>query len=139
MGTNYEFQPVHDANALLAHRVSAVFVLAFCEGRILAVQNERGWDIPGGHLEPGESPLDALRRELAEEAGASVKRICPIGTLSLPGAEKVMLLPNWATAPNPSAMRQFPAVLVGLRVLQVLTPPDVSVSVRIADASALKL
>ena len=91
MDTNYQFQPVRDGDPLLADRVSAVFVLALCEGRILAVENERGWDIPGGHLEPGESPLDALRREIAEEAGASVKRICPIGTLAIPGAEKVML------------------------------------------------
>ncbi|MEV0349572.1 NUDIX hydrolase [Nonomuraea sp. NPDC050680] len=29
----------------------------------------RGWDIPGGHLEPGESPVDAAVRELAEETG----------------------------------------------------------------------
>ncbi len=29
----------------------------------------RGWDIPGGHLEPGESPTQAAARELAEETG----------------------------------------------------------------------
>jgi 8-oxo-dGTP pyrophosphatase MutT (NUDIX family) len=27
------------------------------------------WDIPGGHVEPGEEPLEALARELHEETG----------------------------------------------------------------------
>lgn len=29
--------------------------------------NHRGWDFPGGHIEPGESPEDCFKREAQEE------------------------------------------------------------------------
>jgi 8-oxo-dGTP pyrophosphatase MutT (NUDIX family) len=35
------------------------------------------WDLPGGHVEPAESPADALARELDEELGITVEP--PVG------------------------------------------------------------
>ena len=71
--------------------VSAVFLIAFSDRKILSVRNERGWDIPGGHLEGDEDFLHGLRREVREEAGALVKEAKPYGILSSASSPKVML------------------------------------------------
>lgn len=52
------------------------------DGRILLAQRPEGkalaglWEFPGGKLETGERPEDALIRELAEELGITVKHAC---------------------------------------------------------------
>lgn len=49
--------------------------ILFKEGNILVCQRTRHqtmplkWEFPGGKIEPGEQPRDALRRELEEELG----------------------------------------------------------------------
>lgn len=72
-------------------KVSAIFLIGFIGHKIVAARNERGWDIPGGHLEAGEELIDGLRREAEEEAGVSFTNALPYATLSLSHEEKQML------------------------------------------------
>jgi 8-oxo-dGTP pyrophosphatase MutT (NUDIX family) len=55
-------------------------VFAFHEDEVLLVNlAERGWDIPGGHIEQGESPEQAVRRETVEEAGTELDEVLLLG------------------------------------------------------------
>jgi 8-oxo-dGTP diphosphatase len=40
---------------------------------ILKPTYKKGWTIPGGQIDPGESPWDACRREVREECGLAVE------------------------------------------------------------------
>ncbi|WP_407520897.1 NUDIX domain-containing protein [Methylobacterium oryzisoli] len=44
------------------------------------------WDVIGGHVEPGETPWSALRRELSEELGIECREGRRIATVMLPCA-----------------------------------------------------
>lgn len=48
----------------------------------MVIQHEsRGIDIPGGHIEEGENPLEALRRELNEEAAVEATNFIEAGSI----------------------------------------------------------
>ncbi len=56
--------------------VSAAMILQ--DGKILATQRgygefKDGWEFPGGKVEPGETPEEAIVREIREELGATVR------------------------------------------------------------------
>ena len=57
-----------------------VVVCSFLEGRyLLSYHGGHGaWETQGGHIEPGETPEAAARRELFEESGARDAELVPV-------------------------------------------------------------
>jgi len=72
---------------------SGALVLAQIAGELrLALARERGgnaWVIPKGHVEAGESPVDAALREVFEETGlTTVDVMAYLGDIRRPSVEK---------------------------------------------------
>lgn len=59
------------------------------DGKFLILQRHENdphrpceWDLPGGQAEPGESPIDAAKREAREETGLQLMNLRPIHVTS---------------------------------------------------------
>jgi 8-oxo-dGTP diphosphatase len=88
--------------------------LVDADGRVLLQQRQATssmaglWEFPGGKIEPGETPEQALIRELAEELAISVEQAClaPAAFASAPLGDRHLLLllyvcRKWRGTPQP--------------------------------------
>lgn len=65
--------------------ITNVFGLCFEGDKLLMVQHagDRGWDIPGGHLEEGEDLVEGFKREVREEAAVELDGIEPFAVVEI--------------------------------------------------------
>ena len=74
-GKGYEIR-----RSIVRHAGSAVMMAVDAKKRILLVRQYRlpagmaMWELPAGRLDPGENPLQAAKRELAEETGYRARK-----------------------------------------------------------------
>lgn len=80
-------------------RVELTILCLVHQGDLLLLQDRvkadwRGYTIPGGHVEPGESIVDAVVREMREETGLTVihPNLCGVKQFPIPGGRYLVLL-----------------------------------------------
>ncbi|MBQ7886341.1 MAG: NUDIX domain-containing protein [Clostridia bacterium] len=70
---------VYEAGTLKTYKY--VVVLSTCCGKLMLSRHKQRttWETQGGHVEPGETPMEAAKRELYEESGAvryDIRALC---------------------------------------------------------------
>ncbi|MEW1905274.1 NUDIX domain-containing protein [Streptomyces sp. NPDC086147] len=135
----------------------AAYAVCVEDGRVLLARHvspegQSTWTLPGGGVEHGEDPFDAVVREVAEETGrdAVVERLLGVDSRTIPAAEaragvehqnvgvfyRVRLTPGrlrpepngetaesvWTPLPAVAALRRSSLVDVGLALARSLPP-----------------
>jgi 8-oxo-dGTP diphosphatase len=113
--------------AIVLGRAPAGVVLVFNRHRQV-------WELPGGLIDPGESPLDAARRELAEEANCHAESLRWLGVVEVDdGRRRHGAVFSCIVAAVPAAVSNFE-----IDGIAVWTPDDAPQPLGAADRALLE-
>src|SRR3989344_1834123 len=76
-----EYFDANSFDSLPEDKLSQSYGVCFCEGKLVIGFGgmKKGWGLIGGSLERGETPEEALHREIKEESNMEILSFLPIG------------------------------------------------------------
>ena len=89
--------------AELCTAVACVAITDLDTGEVVLTRNHRGWEILAGHIEDGESVLEALSREALEEGGFDISKAVPFGYRKVTSLAEPATIGREAKYPHPTS------------------------------------
>ncbi len=124
----------------------AAAALMDCDGRVLMAQRPKGkefeghWEFPGGKVEQGETPEEALIRELREELRIETQTAClaPVAFASHDYKDFHLLMPlfvcrKWEGMPEPVEGQVLKWITIKEITRLKMPPADVPLAAQLRD------
>jgi ADP-ribose pyrophosphatase YjhB (NUDIX family) len=73
------YEESDDFSNLPQQKIWSVCAFCYYDGKIVMVKNEGHWEPVAGHVESGETPDEALIREVKEESNMKILKYFPLG------------------------------------------------------------
>ncbi|NQX60672.1 NUDIX domain-containing protein [Paenibacillus qinlingensis] len=108
----------------LIEEANCVLIFAFYQGKlVLARHHSRGWELPGGTREVGETVIQTVMREMYEETGGELASIERIGQYLIFENDSLAFVKNVYIS-NVSILRELPGGFETNGVMLVDTIPN---------------
>ncbi len=124
----------------------AAAALMDCDGRVLMAQRPKGkefeghWEFPGGKVEQGETPEEALIRELREELRIETQTAClaPVAFASHDYKDFHLLMPlfvcrKWEGMPEPVEGQVLKWITIKEITRLKMPPADIPLAAQLRD------